>query len=136
MYLDKLDGRVTNEFYGQKATEWRREQATLQERSNALQQPTTGYQATIDAIQAISDLCKSYENLPPSAKRALLHAIIKAATWQHGEFRATLKTPFAQLAHSNQGSNRKQTGSGPTGGQTQNWLPERNKGHCTPERMA
>jgi hypothetical protein len=122
MYLDKLDGRITSAFYDQKATEWRQEQPTLQARINGLRTPSTGYQAAIDAIQAISNLCESYENLPSPAKRALLHAILQSATWQHGEFRATLKNPFAQLAHSNQGSNRKQKGSGPSGGQTKNWL--------------
>ena len=53
MYLDKLDGRITSEFYDQKATEWRQEQATLQERINGLRSPTTGYQAAIDAIQCV-----------------------------------------------------------------------------------
>jgi len=122
MYLEKLDGRVTNEFYDQKATEWRQEQNTLTARINDHRKPSAGYQAAIDAIQTIRNLCESYVNLPPQAKRALLHAILRTANWQHAEFRATPKAPFAQFAHSNQGRTRKQTGKGRSCGQTENWL--------------
>jgi len=92
-------------------------------RVDDLRHLTPGYDAATNAIQAISDLCNHYNDLSQAGRRALLHTILETATWQDGEFRATLKTPFAQLAHSNQGSTRKQTGNGPTGRQTKNWLP-------------
>jgi site-specific DNA recombinase len=122
MYLDKLDGRITTAFHDEKATAWREEQATLQAKMNGLRQPTPGYDAAINAIQAISNLCNHYDQLTQTGRRTLLHTILEKATWQDGEFRATLKSAFAQLAHSNQGSNTKQTGNGHAGGQTKNWL--------------
>ena len=61
--------------------------------------------------------------LPRSAQRALLKANLERATWAHGKLQAALKTPFAQLAHSNQGSTRKQTRKEQPGRQTKDCLP-------------
>ena len=128
MYVDKLDGRITTRFYDEKAKAWREEQATLIAKMNELRQPTPTYDAAINAIQALSDLCHHYDDLSQQGRRALLHTILQNATWQAGEFRATLKNAFAQLSHSNHATVRNQTGKGPTGGQTKNWLPKRNAG--------
>ena len=125
MYLDKLDGRITTRFYDEKAQAWREEQTTLQAKMESLRQPAPGYDAAIDAIRAISDLCHHYNDLSQPGRRALLHTILETATWQDGEFRATLKSPFAQLSQSNSATHRKQTGKEPTGGMTKNWLPKR-----------
>lgn len=91
---------------------------------NDLRQPTPTYEAAINAIQAISDLCNHYNELSQPGRRALLHTILDNATWQGGEFRATLKTAFAQLSHSNHATNTKQTWKEPGRDQTKNWLPK------------
>jgi hypothetical protein len=102
---------------------WRHEQAALNAKMIDLRLPSTSYDAAINAIQAISDVCHHYNDLTKDGRRALLHATLATATWQAGEFRATLETSFAKIAHSNQGSNRKKTGKAATGGRTKIWLP-------------
>ncbi len=43
MYVDKLDGRVTNEFFEQKSAEWRQEQAAVRQNLEQHEQANQSY---------------------------------------------------------------------------------------------
>jgi DNA invertase Pin-like site-specific DNA recombinase len=64
MYLDKLDAKITTEYYDQKASSWRQEQAALARRINGLRTTSQNYEKAINAIENTSTLCKQFPTKP------------------------------------------------------------------------
>ena len=129
MYLDKLDGRITTHYYDEKATAWRAEQTALRTKINDLTTASQRYEEAINSIETVSNLCKAFPQKSPSEQRRLLKTIISNATWQRGEFEATLQTPFEKLRLSNHASTTKQGKNGNGGTEMKNWLPGMDSNH-------
>ena len=123
MYLDKLDGRITTAFYDEKASAWRQEQTTLQQRINELRTTTQNYNDAITAIETTSTLCKAFPAQPPAEQRRLLKTLVEKAAWKDGELETTLRNPFQKLRLSNRASTTKQGKNGTGGTEMKNWLP-------------
>jgi site-specific DNA recombinase len=109
MYMDKLYGRITEEFYDERAADWKREQATLQRKIQDIQRaaPMPVDQA-VDMLRLTSQACRLFLQQPPTEQRRLLRTLIKDAAWKGGELRTTLFEPFDVLRHSNSESYRKE----------------------------
>ena len=122
MYLDRLDGRITPQYYEETPTVWRAEQAALQEKINDLANAGQRHEAAINSIETVSKLCKAFPQKHPSEQRRLLKTIISTATWQRGEFEATLQTPFEKLRLSNHATTTKQKKNGNKQGEMKDWL--------------
>ena len=123
MYLDKLDGRITTDFYDEKASAWRQEQAVLQRRINELRTTSQNYNDAINAIDATSTLCKEFPTQQPAEQRRLLKMLVERATWKDGELETTLRTPFQKLRVSNHANTTKHEGTGNPGRDLGIWLP-------------
>ncbi|MGD0773072.1 MAG: hypothetical protein ABSC05_09650 [Candidatus Solibacter sp.] len=123
MYLDKLDGKITTEYYDQKASDWRHEQAALAQRIKELRTTSQNYEDAINAIENTSTLCKQFPTQTPPEQRRLLKLIIEKASWKDGRFETTLRTPFEKLRVSNHATTTKHGKNGAPGGEMKNWLP-------------
>ena len=111
MYTDKLDGRITSEFFEENAADWRREQqALLQKIQNIRRATPAPVDQAIDSLQSTSRSAELFLQQPPAEQRRLLQVVIEKAAWQDGTLRTTLFEPFEILRHSNQESYQKRKG--------------------------
>jgi site-specific DNA recombinase len=123
MYVDKLEGRIGQEFFDKRAGEWRREQEALLRKMHEVQNaaPAPVDQA-IDTLRLTSQACQLFLQQSAGAPRSLLQLLIKDAAWRDGMLRTTLFEPFEILRHSNQESSTKERESRGSGQDLQIWL--------------
>jgi site-specific DNA recombinase len=123
MYADKLDGRITSEFFEENAADWRSEQQALLQKIQNIRRatPAPGDQA-IDSLQSTSRSAELFLQQPPAEQRRLLQVVVEKAAWQDGTLRATLFEPFEILRHSNQESIRKEKEIAGSGRDSVIWL--------------
>ena len=109
MYLDKLDGRITVEFFDQRAAAWRGEQDALQRKIQAIQKATPApLDEAINIMQLTSKASELFTKQPAAEQRRLLQVVVEKSAWRDGMLHATLFEPFEMLRHSNQESYRKE----------------------------
>ena len=126
MYLDKLDGRITQEFFDKQSAAWRLEQDGLQRKIRDVQKATLApIDYAIDMLRLTSRASELFLQQPAVEQRRLLQVVVEKAAWQDGALRTTLFEPFEILRHSNQESYRKEKGNGGSGRDLEIWLPER-----------
>ena len=124
MYMDKLDGRITAEFFDQRSAAWREEQAGLLRKIQDVQKATPApIDQAIDIMQLTSRACELFTQQPPAEQRRLLQVVVEKAAWQGGRLRTTLFEPFEILRHSNQESYRKEKEIAGSGREMGIWLP-------------
>ncbi len=130
MYLDKLDGRITQEFFDKQSDTWRREQDGLLRKIQDVQRaaPAPVDQA-IDTLRLTSRASELFTLQPGVEQRRLLQVVVEKSTWQGGELRTTLFEPFEILRHSNQESSRKEKENGGSGRNLEGWLPGMDSNH-------
>jgi DNA invertase Pin-like site-specific DNA recombinase len=127
MYLDRLDGRITAEFFDANSKQWRDQQKEVEIRMKQLE--TTALRTATKAVEimrSLSDACSTFADQESLQQRALASALMQRATWKAGKFEMTLKEPYQILAHSNSVSQRKEREKPGSGQEIENWLPETN----------
>ena len=99
MYIDKLDGRVTAEFFDQKSAEWRQEQAAIR---HNLEQHENANQSYLEEGVAILELANRaaelFEKQAASEQRRLLDFVVSNSTWANGELAVEFRQPFDLIA--------------------------------------
>lgn len=99
MYVDKLDGRVTAEFFDQKSAEWRDEQQGI---LHNMEQHQNANQNYLEEGVGILELAKRagglFEKQPASEKRLLLDFVVSNSTWANGELKVDFRQPFDLIA--------------------------------------
>jgi hypothetical protein len=125
MYVDKLEGRITQTFFDQRAAEWRGEQDVVLRKIQEIQvaAPAPVDQA-IDMVHLTSQSCQLFLQQTAEEQRRLLQVLIKNAVWQDGGLRTMLFEPFEILRHSNQESTRKEKEIAGSGQDLDIWLPK------------
>jgi len=109
MYLDRLEGRITQEFFDECAAGWRREQDAIMGKIPEAQKATlAGVDQAINTLCLTSQACRLFMQQSAEERRRLLREPIKKAAWQDGTLQTTLFEPFEMLRHSNQESHRKE----------------------------
>ncbi|MBI3679046.1 MAG: hypothetical protein HY235_01350 [Acidobacteria bacterium] len=108
MYVDKIEGRITQAFFDKQAEGWRNEQQAVLRKIEEIQKaaPAPVDQA-IDTMRLMSQACHLFPQQSAEEQRRLLQTLIEDAHWQDGTLRMTLFEPFQILRHSNQESRRK-----------------------------
>ncbi|MBI3073642.1 MAG: recombinase family protein [Deltaproteobacteria bacterium] len=102
MYIDKLDGRVTLEFFDRKASEWRLEQDNLLRTiANHQSANRTYVDEGARLLELASRACDLYAKQTPHEKRRLLDCVVAKASWKAGALEVTYRPPFDLLALSN-----------------------------------
>jgi site-specific DNA recombinase len=124
MYLNKLDGRITQEFFDKQSVAWRLEQDGLQRKIQDVQKATLApVDYAIDMLRLTSGASELFLQQTAAEQRRLLQVVVEKAAWQGGALRTTLFEPFEILRHSNQESCRKEKENGGSGRDMGIWLP-------------
>jgi site-specific DNA recombinase len=124
MYLDKLDGRITQEFFDKQSATWRSEQDGLQRKiQETLKATPAPIDRALDILRLTSRASELFLQQPAAEQRRLLQVVVEKAAWQDGALRTTLFEPFEILRHSNQESYRKEKENGGSGRDLEIWLP-------------
>ena len=99
MYMDKLDGRIDNEFFDRKAVEFRNEQSRLMRDIQAHQNANRSYiEEGVKLLELAHNAHALFESQPPLEKRKLLNFVLSNCTWKGGELTAAYRKPFDVLA--------------------------------------
>jgi len=123
MYLDKLDGCITQEFFDKQAGQMRSEQrALLREIEDIQKAAPVPIDQAIDMMGLMSRASELFLEQPAAEKRRLLEVVIDKAAWKDGTLRTTLFEPFEILRHSNSESSRKEKDNAGSGRNLGIWL--------------
>ncbi len=123
MYLDKLDGRITQEFFDKQAGQMRSEQDGLLRKLQDIQKAApVPVDLAIDMIGLMSRASELFLEQPAAEKRRLLQVVVDKAAWKDGKLRTTLFEPFEILRHSNRESSRKENDNAGSGRDLGIWL--------------
>ena len=124
MYMDKLDGRIDNDFFDRKAAEFRSEQCRVMRDIETHQNANQSY--IEDGIRLL-DLARRadvlFESQRPAEKRKLLDFVLSNCRWKDGQLEAEYRKPFDILAVVVAAQNAAGEGIAPEVVQKENWLP-------------
>ena len=99
MYVDKLDGRVTDEFFDQKSTEWRQEQAAVRQNLEQHEHANQSYlQEGVAILELANQAADLFAKQSASEKRRLLDFVLSNSTWGNGELTVEFRQPFDLIA--------------------------------------
>jgi site-specific DNA recombinase len=130
MYMDKLDGRVNQEFFDRNSANWRWEQDGLLRKIQDIRKAAPApIDQAVDLLRLTSSASELFLEQPAAAQRRLLQVVVEKAAWQEGELRTTLFEPFEILRHSNQESYRKEKEKTGSGRELGIWLPGMDSNH-------
>jgi hypothetical protein len=125
MYMDKLDGRITQEFFDRNSATWRSvQEAQLRKIRDIQTSAPASIDQAVDMLRLTSRASELFLQQPAVEQRRLLQVVIEKAAWQNGTLRTTLFEPFEMLRHSNQESYRKEKENGGSGSNLRIWLPK------------
>lgn len=123
MYMDKLDGRITQEFFDKQAATLRREQDALLCKIQGIQKAAVApVDQAIDMLRLTSRASELFLQQPANEQRRLLRTVVKKAAWKDGGLQTALFEPFEILRHSNRESCRKEKEKGGSGRELKIWL--------------
>jgi site-specific DNA recombinase len=123
MYADRLDGRITAEFFDRQRGVWREEQDSLLRKIQDIQKATPApVDQAIDMLRLTSRASDLFLEQPAAEQRRFLQVVVEKAAWQNGALRTTLFEPFEILRHSNQESYRKEKENSGSGQDLGIWL--------------
>jgi site-specific DNA recombinase len=123
MYMDKLDGRITQEFFDKQAATFRREQDGLLCKIQGIQKAALApVDQAIDMLRLTSRASELFLQQPTNEQRRLLQTVVEKAAWKDGVLQTTLFEPFEILRHSNRESYRKENEIAGSGRGSGIWL--------------
>ena len=130
MYIDKLDGRITQEFFDSQAATLRREQDGLLRKIQDIEKATPApVDQAIDLLRLTSRAGDLFLQQSALEQRRLLQTVVAKAAWKEGALHASLFEPFEILRHSNRESHRKENENPGSGGKLGIWLPGMDSNH-------
>jgi site-specific DNA recombinase len=99
MYVDKLDGKIHDDFFERMSAEWRAEQdRCLRE----IERHQTADQSYLEEGLRILELARNAQRLfakqEPREKRRLINFVVSNCSWKGGELTVSLRQPFDLLA--------------------------------------
>lgn len=130
MYVDKLDGDISAEYFQEKGEAWRREQADIRRKMEAHEQANQSYME--EGIQLLELADRAYElycQQPPEEQRRLLNCVFSHATWGNGSLSPVYRPPFDLIAHSNREYACNHKGSDDFQAKKEIWLPGADSNH-------
>ncbi len=109
MYMDKLDGRITQEYFDKHAAGLRREQDGVLRKIQGIQKAALApVDQAVDMLRVTSRASELFLQQPASEQRRLLQTLVEKAAWKDGTMQTTLFESFEILRHSNQECYRKE----------------------------
>ena len=95
MYVDKLDGKISQEFFDQKFDAWRMEQLEIQRKIDKHKNSNFAYlENGIKILELAQRATELYEKQEMQEKRKLLNYVFSNSTWKHGMLHPNYRQPF------------------------------------------
>lgn len=125
MYIDKLDGRVSEEFYDRMRAQWRDEQARCARDIERHEMADDSYMDEgIELLKLAKDAHRLFEKQPAKEKSRMLNFLLSNCTWANGQLNADFKQPFDSLAETAMLADRAKASQTGDSGRFEKWLPE------------
>ncbi len=123
MYVDKLDGKIGDDFFDRMVRQWREEQSRC---LNDIERHQSAEQSYMDEGVQLLELARNAQKLfakqEPREKRRLLNFLLSNCAWEDGEVVATFRQPFDLLAETTLAAARAGAGETAKTAQTESWL--------------
>jgi len=123
MYIDKLDGKIGDDFFDRMARQWRDEQSRC---LDDIERHQSAEQSYMDEGVQLLELARNAQRLfakqEPREKRRLLNFLLSNCTWEDGEVVATFRQPFDLLAETTLTAARAAAGETAKTAKTGIWL--------------
>ncbi len=101
MYIDKLDGKISSEFFDTKSAEWKSEQEEILEQIQKHQQANHIYiNEGVRLLELAQTACSLFKGQDAAEKRKLLNFVISNSVWDGKNLKAEFKQPFDIIAES------------------------------------
>jgi hypothetical protein len=121
--MDKLDGRITQDFFDKQTAMLRREQdGVLRKIQDIHKAAPAPVDEAIDMLRLTSRASELFLEQPATEQRRLLRTVVEKATWKGGALQIALFEPFEILRHSNRESYRKEKENVGSGRDLEIWL--------------
>ncbi len=105
MYVDKLDGKVSDEFYDARAAEWRAEQDRIKREIDAHEAANQSYlEIGVRVLELASKAHRLFVEQAPRERRRLLDLLVSNSSWANGRLAVEFRKPLDLLATTNQDS--------------------------------
>ena len=126
MYVDKLDGKISQSFYEQKSEEWRAEQTSMLQKLKMYENANRSYlDDGVHLLELAQKASRLYEGQEMAEKRRLLNFALSNSTWKNGMLTANYRKPFDLLAITNSDYQKRNTASRVKSGVSGIWLRRR-----------
>ena len=90
---------MSDEFFDQKSTEWRQEQAAVRQNLKQHELANQTYlQEGVAILELASQAAELFEKQSASEKRRLLDFVLSNSTWGNGELTVEFRQPFDLIA--------------------------------------
>jgi site-specific DNA recombinase len=98
MYVDKLDGKISESFYERKAAEWRAEQDRIAEAIRDHRRAERSYADTgVRLLELASGAHDAFMSQGSDERRQLLQLLVSNSPWKHGRLAGELHAPFDSI---------------------------------------
>lgn len=99
MYIDKLDGKISEEFFNRKREEWTAEQGDILRKIEQHQGANRSYfEEGTRLLELAQKVVILYEKQEMQEKRRLLNFVFSNSTWKDGKLTPAYRKPFDLLA--------------------------------------
>ena len=99
MYADRLDGRVSVEFFDEKSEQYRAEQRRLKQTIDEHELANQSYmEEGIALLELASQAGKCFKDRSVTEKRRLLNLVLSNSTWANDELTVEFRQPFDTIA--------------------------------------
>ena len=123
-YIDKLDGKIAQDFFDRKSEEWRRGQADILRKIEKHQNANTTYLVEgAHILELAQHAVILYEKQDMLEKRRLLNFVFSNSTWKDGRLTPGYRKPFDLLAVTNLTYQKEKAISPSKDGLFDIWLP-------------
>ena len=124
MYIDKLDGRVSQDFYDRMLVEWRGERARCLRDIECHEFADDTYMDEgIELLKLAKDAHRLFEKQSPGEKSRMLNLLLSNCSWKNNELTADFKQPFDLLAETTIVAYQAKTAGTDGSDRFENWLP-------------
>lgn len=124
MYVDKLDGRIAQEFFDKKSAEWRNRQNAILETVHQHQNASQNYiEEGVKLLELAHNAHKLFAKQSATEKRRLLSLLLSNCFWDGKRLEIEFKQPFDLIAKSISEVEASEDLNGEETGDFEKWLP-------------
>ena len=126
MYEDKLDGRIGQDFYDRKSSEWKSEQDEILKKIERHQGANRAYfDDGIQLLELAQRAVTLYEKQDMQEKRRIINFVCSNSLWKDGRIIPNYRQPFDMIAEINTKKAKENTENLTESGLRSRWLGDR-----------